>query len=96
MRGGQGARRRRGWTRPALERVSGRTGGSRTVVGCITRRGPRDASIRSAFTAAIYEFATHIADLRRRLPARQQSRQPGRELLRVEEALDRHALVAPV
>ena len=30
-------------TRPALGRVSGRIGGSRTVVGCITRRGPRDA-----------------------------------------------------
>ena len=43
MRGGQGARRRRARTRPALGRVSGRIGGSRTVVGCITRRGPRDA-----------------------------------------------------
>jgi len=30
-------------TRPALGRVSGCTGGSRTVEGCITHRGPRDA-----------------------------------------------------
>src|SRR6185436_12137752 len=43
MRGGQGARRRRARTRLALRRVSGRIGGRRTVVGCITRRGPRDA-----------------------------------------------------
>ena len=41
MRGGPGARRRR--ARRALGPVSGRIGGSRTVVGCITRRGPRDA-----------------------------------------------------
>jgi len=59
MRGGQGARQRRPLTRPALGRVSGRIGGSRTVVGCITRRRPRDAVVGSAFTAAIYEFATH-------------------------------------
>jgi hypothetical protein len=43
MRGGQGTRRRRARTRPALGRVSGRIGGSRTVVACITRRGWRDA-----------------------------------------------------
>ena len=43
MRGDQGARRRRAWTRPPLGRVFQRIGGSRTVVGCITRRGPRDA-----------------------------------------------------
>jgi hypothetical protein len=43
MRGGQGSRRRRVRTRRALERVSGRIGGSRTVVGCITRRRPREA-----------------------------------------------------
>jgi hypothetical protein len=36
----------RGRTRPALGRVSGRIGGSRTVVACITRRGPRDAGDR--------------------------------------------------
>ena len=36
------------------------------------------------------------SDSRQRLAAREQSRQPGRELLGVEEALDRHALVAPV
>jgi transposase InsO family protein len=34
---------RQAWTRPALGRVSGRIGGSRTVMGCITRRGLRDA-----------------------------------------------------
>ena len=28
-------------------------------MGCITRRGPRDAIDRTAFTTAIYEFATH-------------------------------------
>ena len=37
------ARRRRAWTRSALGRVSGRIGGSRIVVGCMTRRGPLDA-----------------------------------------------------
>jgi hypothetical protein len=43
MRGGQGTRRRRARGRPALVRVSGRIGGSRTVLACITRRGRRDA-----------------------------------------------------
>jgi len=52
------ARRRRRRTRPALGPVSKSIGGSRTVVGCITRRGPRDAVDRTAFTTAIYEFAT--------------------------------------
>jgi len=56
----QGARRRRARTPPALGPVSERIGGSRTVVGCITHRAPRTWSIRNAFTAAIYEFATHI------------------------------------
>ena len=55
----QGARRRRARTPPALGPVSERIGGSRTVVGCITHRAPRTWSIRNAFTAAIYEFATH-------------------------------------
>ena len=49
--GGRGARQSRARTRAARRRVSGRIGGSRTVGGCITRRGPRDASIRSACTA---------------------------------------------
>src|SRR5258706_10919627 len=40
--GGRGARRRRAWTRPALGRVSGLIGGSRTAVGWIARPGPRD------------------------------------------------------
>jgi hypothetical protein len=43
MRGGEGARRRRARTRPAPGRVSGRIGGGRIVVGCITRQGQRDA-----------------------------------------------------
>jgi putative transposase len=38
-----GARRRRARPRPALGRVSGRICGNRTVGGCITRRGPREA-----------------------------------------------------
>jgi hypothetical protein len=42
MRDGRGTRRRPARTGPALGRVSRRIGGSRTVVGCITRRGPRD------------------------------------------------------
>jgi putative transposase len=42
IRGGQGARRRRARTPSALGRVSERIGGSRTVVGCITHRAPRD------------------------------------------------------
>jgi len=41
--GRAGRPRRRARTRLALRRVSGRIGGRRTVVGCITRRGPRDA-----------------------------------------------------
>ena len=43
QRGGQGVRRHRARTRPASVRASGRSGGSRTVVGCITRQGPREA-----------------------------------------------------
>jgi hypothetical protein len=42
MRGGQGTRPRRAWTRQTLGRVSEGIGGSRTVVVCITRRKPRD------------------------------------------------------
>jgi integrase-like protein len=40
--GQQGARRCRVRIRPAFGRVSGRIGGSRIVVGSITRRGPHD------------------------------------------------------
>ena len=43
----------------ALRSVSWSIGGSRTLVGCIRRRGQRDAVDRSASTTAIYEFATH-------------------------------------
>ena len=51
----QGARRRRARTPPALGPVSERIGGSRTVVGCITRRGPRDTVERQR---------VHYSDLR--------------------------------
>jgi hypothetical protein len=56
MRRGQDIPRRR---RPVLGRVFGRIGGSRTVVGCITRRGPRDAIDPQLVIQTIYEFDTH-------------------------------------
>jgi hypothetical protein len=58
MQGGQDARRCPARTRPSLARVSARISGSRTVVGCITRRGPRDAIDPQRVDSAIYEFAT--------------------------------------
>jgi hypothetical protein len=75
---GPAARRRRGRTRPALGPVSRSIGGSRTVMGCITRRAPRDAIDRTAFITAIYEFATHSRPVRRRLFQVQNSRNPFR------------------